>query len=191
MSATNRGAARAEGDFYETPSWTTAAILPQVPAEGLIFDAGAGTGAISRTLLASGIHPSRLMAAELDAGRAAECRKCGVETLEANFLAHSWAGVRTVIMNPPFNEALEFIEHAIRSVEPGGTVIALTRINWLGAQKRARFHVEHPSDVYVLPRRPSFTGGGGTDATEYCWMVWGPGRGNRWWILDLAAQRSS
>lgn len=22
-----------------------------------------------------------------------------------------------------------------------------------------------------------------SDATEYAWFVWGPGRGNRWWIL--------
>lgn len=54
--------------------------------------------------------------------------------------------------------------------------------------RRADFHRRHPSDVFVLPRRPSFTGGG-TDATEYAWFVWGPGRGNRWYVLTIDNQR--
>jgi hypothetical protein len=36
----------------------------------------------------------------------------------------------------------------------------------------------------VLPKRPSFTGGG-TDATEYAWMVWGPTRTGRLRILEV------
>jgi hypothetical protein len=26
-----------------------------------------------------------------------------------------------------------------------------------------------------------------SDMTEYAWFIWGPGRGNRWWILDEVA----
>ena len=48
-------------------------------------------------------------------------------------------------------------------------------MNFLGSQKRAAFMRAFPPDVYGLPRRPSFTGGG-TDATEYAWLVWTPER---------------
>lgn len=96
-----------------------------------------------------------------------------------------------IISNPPYAEAEKFVEHALTI---GTTCCFLLRLNWLASKKRAAFHRAHPSDVFVLPRRPSFTGGG-TDATEYAWFVWGPTnveeclnggrRGNRWHLLDV------
>jgi hypothetical protein len=50
MSAANRGAVRAPLDYYETPRWTVEAIEPHVPRDGVILDAGAGTGAIASVL---------------------------------------------------------------------------------------------------------------------------------------------
>jgi hypothetical protein len=79
---------------------------------------------------------------------------------------------------------MEFIERALREAPEDADVAFLLRLNFLGSQRRAAFHRSFPSDVYVLPRRPSFTGGG-TDATEYCWMVWGAERGGRWSILEI------
>jgi hypothetical protein len=38
-------------------------------------------------------------------------------------------------------------------------------------------------DVYVLSKRPSFSGNGKTDATAYAWFLFGPGRGGRWQVL--------
>lgn len=96
-----------------------------------------------------------------------------------------------VIANPPYSDAERFVEHALTI---GRTCCFLLRLNWLASKKRAAFHRAHPSDVFVLPRRPSFTNGG-TDATEYAWFVWGPTdveecrnggfRGNRWYLLDV------
>jgi len=74
-----------------------------------------------------------------------------------------------VITNPPFNQALDFVKGAMKD---GKIVVMLLRLNWLASQKRNRFLREHTPSVYVLPRRPSFTGGG-TDATDYAWFVWG------------------
>jgi hypothetical protein len=76
------------------------------------------------------------------------------------------------------------------SMDPDcGTAAFLLRLNWLGGQARAAWHRANPCDVYVLPRRPSFTGKG-TDATEYAWMVWGTGRGGRWSVLEVEGARS-
>lgn len=47
----------------------------------------------------------------------------------------------------------------------------LLRLNWLASQKRAFWLRKNTPSVYVLPKRPSFTGKG-TDATDYCWAVW-------------------
>jgi hypothetical protein len=92
-----------------------------------------------------------------------------------------WAA-DVIIMNPPYKLAMEFVEHAIESA---GVTVCLLRLAFLASQKRAAFWREHPADVYVLPKRPSFTGGG-TDSTDYAWFVWSPLQeaGNRWFILD-------
>jgi hypothetical protein len=85
-----------------------------------------------------------------------------------------------VITNPPYNQALEFVETSMRW---GRIVVMLLRLNWIASAKRHAFVRDHPPDVYVLPNRPSFTGKG-TDATEYAWFVWGMG-GGRIEVLDL------
>jgi hypothetical protein len=172
-------------DYYATPAWTTELILHLVPTEGIILEPSAGEGAIVGCLLAAGFSPALVLAVEMDADRAATCAKTGVKTIVGDFLAQDCPGTHSVVMNPPFSKAQEFIEHAIHVVQPSnGEVFCLLRLNFLEGQRRAAFHRQHPSDVYVLPRRPSFTGKG-TDATGYGWFVWGPGRGNRWFMLDV------
>ena len=48
----------------------------------------------------------------------------------------------------------------------------LLRINFLGSQKRYDFWQQFPPDgLYVLSKRPSFTGKG-TDSIDYAWFVW-------------------
>lgn len=81
----------------------------------------------------------------------------------------------TVITNPPYTLAQEFVEKALRDVEDGGEVIMLLRLNFLESKKRAEFWKQNPpSHIYVLTKRPSFTGKG-TDATGYGWFVWTKG----------------
>ena len=47
----------------------------------------------------------------------------------------------------------------------------LLRLNFLGSQERSDYLREHMPDIYVIPNRPSFTGGK-TDSIEYAWFVW-------------------
>jgi hypothetical protein len=171
-------------DYYATPAWTTNLILHMLPTEGIIMEPSAGEGAIVGCLLAAGWPPDMVRAVEIDPDRAAVCAKTGVKTIVGDFLGQDWPGTNCVLMNPPFSRAQEFIEHALHIVQPHhGMVVCLLRLNFLEGQKRAAFHGQYPSDVYVMPRRPSFTGKG-TDATGYGWFVWGPGFGNRWFMLD-------
>ena len=81
-----------------------------------------------------------------------------------------WDGkVDLILTNPPFSLAQEFITH---SLEKADTVFMLLRLNFLGSIKRHDWWVKNsPSALYVLSKRPSFTGSG-TDATDYAWFVW-------------------
>lgn len=72
------------------------------------------------------------------------------------------------IMNPPFSLSLAFVV-ACRRV--AATTVMLQRLNWLGPARAEWLRGNHP-DVYPLPKRPSFTGDGKTDASEYAWFVW-------------------
>lgn len=98
-------------------------------------------------------------------------------------------------------------------------MVFLLCLAWLSSLDRVAFHKKHPSDVYVLDRRPSFAASvkckarkkgceyremfpltatlpkqcprcaAGIDVTrndsaDYAWFCFGPGRGNRWWILE-------
>ena len=85
--------------------------------------------------------------------------------VDNSFIKHP----NVIITNPPFNHALEFIKKAIE-LEPE-YVCMLLRLNFLGSQERSDYLREHMPDIYVIPNRPSFTGGK-TDSIEYAWFVW-------------------
>jgi hypothetical protein len=178
---------RHEQDFYETPPWVTEAILPHLPAALSAFDPCAGRGAIMRVLRASKHRFVTTKGLEIDQARVDYCRsEAGgwLTVWQADSLTCDWERPHLIVMNPPFSLAQEFVEAAIVRVAMGGTVAALLRLGFLASKRRVALHRKHPADVYVLPRRPSFTGGG-TDSSEYAWLLWGPGRGGRWSVLDL------
>lgn len=185
MSATARnGTTRAASlDFYATPAWATRALVLDVGCPLSVFDPCAGTGAI----LAAIDGDAMRRGLELDEGRAQAARFAGLDVTTRDALDdRPWGDFGAVIMNPPFNRAQEFVERALAESR-GRRVAALLRLSWLAGLKRAAFHRRHPADVLVLPRRPSFTGGG-TDATDYAWFCWGwGGPGGHWRVLELAA----
>lgn len=78
-------------------------------------------------------------------------------------------GCDLILTNPPFGIAQEFIDHSIAHAQ---TVIMLLRINYLGSISRHEWWKQNaPTSLFVLSKRPSFTGMG-TDATDYAWYVW-------------------
>lgn len=189
MSATGRnreGRERVSGDVYETPGWCVRGIAHYLWTPGLLSGGGgvvldpcAGSGGVLREALA--FDPwVKVKGFEVDP---AIDRPPFGEWIVRDALAEgSWGRPALILTNPPYALAEAFIDRALSEVWEGGTVAMLLRLNYLGSQKRAEFHREHPSDVFVLSRRPSFRHGG-TDATEYAWFVWGAGRGSRWEIL--------
>lgn len=78
-----------------------------------------------------------------------------------------------IVTNPPYSLATEFIEKCWRLMNFHGQMWFLLRLDFLGSKDRyERIYTKiPPTDVWVLSKRPSFTGGG-TDQHNYGWFRW-------------------
>lgn len=188
MSVTGHGAktghVRHPDDWYATPAWATRAIMralrvPQTFCDpDTMIDPCCGDGAILD--VAAEMWPgARRMGVEIDRDRAAIAEGRGhVGPKHAVVCGDAlgplpWGSFfNIVITNPPYALAMEFVERSLREVAEGGLVVMLLRIAWLASQKRAPFLRANTPSIYVLPKRPSFTGKG-TDSADYAWFVWG------------------
>lgn len=160
MSATGITGVRDPDDYYETPAWAVEALLDRlvIPPTARILEPGCGTGAILK-VLRNRYPEAYLEGVELHPGRAERSRPFAdvihaVDFLRENpHLGHGDRRFDFSIGNPPFSLAAEFIA---RSLAIADVVCLLLRVNYLGSDKRAAFHREHPAHLDILPKRPSF-----------------------------------
>lgn len=178
MSSTKRGSIRANLDVYSTPAWAVHRILeamPELPRSGVWLDPCAGDGAIIKA--ARMLEPdTRWKAVELRP----ECQELleGIPdcvTLIGNYLDPELPIVghaSVVIMNPPYRLAQDFVVKALTMAKH---VVVLLRLNFLGSEVRSDFMRTWAPDVRVLPNRPKFQAGPGSDSIEYAWFSWDSG----------------
>ena len=179
MSSTNRGRARNTLDQYETPWEAVAPLLPHLPRSRFVLDPCCGTGAmVARAALALGALP---LGIEVDGTRPFVDGMTTVQVADA--LTVSWPASDLILTNPPYVLAVEFVLRGIREAARGTTVAMLLRLAFLASQARHALHAQHPADVFVLSKRPSFLASGASDSADYAWFVWGPGRGGLWRVL--------
>ena len=240
MSATGRSAAAGTGyerhpdDDFATPYWCTRAILPFLTTKGrsIALDPCCGSGAILDVLKEQTDMPWRNITRgiEINHDRYSRAKIRGHIVFREDTLSPDciWSddvnAVDVLVTNPPYSLALPIIQKAMPLAQHIDCAFLL-RINFLGSQERKAFHIANPSDLYPMPRRPSFVmsvsckkkrdcGWGVTipylptgelsapkptacstcsgpvttsssDATEYAWFVWGPGRTGRVKVLDV------
>lgn len=219
MSATNRGTVRREADYYPTDPRETAKVYhwlrrhDYVDRETPIVDPCAGQGAILKALREQG-HRGFLRGLELRTECAAELIKvqgtglgldcylvvgCDALDLARNATTDRLWRDETVITNPPFGLAREFVD---AWAKPAMLAAMLLPLSLLGSEERAEWWpTVRPAHVLVLSQRPSFVAvcegragakgcgktypkgkrgecdcGGkiadGTDAMTYAWFVW-------------------
>lgn len=170
MSAT-RQPVRDGHDVYNTPTWCTKLILPHLRQylrpgpQHLCLEPAAGDGAIVRELVEW-------------CGAAVDCYEIREEChlpLRAipdfglgrvNLVSiRDFLGVQpdsrladydVVMTNPPYNRALEFVQHSLDFIHVDGIVVMLLRLAFLEGQERTKWMRRHMPDVFVLPRRPCF-----------------------------------
>ena len=168
MSATGRSDVRRADDAYMTPPWCVRRLLDvwRPRPHTILVEPAVGTGNIVRTV--DSVYPG----CDWFTWDVREVAPIGSH-VRGSFLDHLCCDCRVsaVVTNPPYSLAEEFIRKA-RGLFPSADLAFLLRLNFLGSTKRLALwrDVGMPS-VYVLPNRPSFTGGG-TDSVEYAWFVW-------------------
>lgn len=183
MSAKNRGPKRGgAADYYPTPAWVTHALLDNVALPGgRWLEPCAGDGAIIRAVNERRtLHGWDAVDVGIDGGDAGGARVdnwlCGVDFTAVH--PRELGPLDLVITNPPYSIAADIIRHAFQFAP---VVVMLLRLNFLGSSRKRLDLLPSEShgmpDVYVLSKRPSFTGDGRTDASEYAWFVWGMGGG--------------
>jgi hypothetical protein len=196
VSSTGRGGIRLDSDAYETPGWVYDQFLPSLkgicPDPQTILEPGAGTGNLVRGLRKT-FPSAKILAVEIR-------EECGpfLGDADQRFLfdfenptaQHLFGTYDLVFGNPPFGgpkylpksqgggpnpnygQWLRFVQRGIDLLTPTGVLIFLLRMAVLEGTDRNPWMRMHVPDVYVLPKRPSFTGQG-NDSAAYAWMVWG------------------
>ncbi|GAB5387150.1 MAG: hypothetical protein Alpg2KO_01180 [Alphaproteobacteria bacterium] len=163
-------------DFYPTPPEPTHALLDFCEAHHLlptghdVWEPACGDGAMAEVLDQRGYQ---VMASDI--------RDTGYGTVQDFLTTEPIAGDLSIITNPPFVRAVEFITHALR-FRPTMLALLLKATYW-HSQKRARwFHQSQPDGGpfrpdYVLPIgwRVAFQPErGNSPPMDVAWYVWTP-----------------
>lgn len=176
-------------DAYFTPDWVVQLALREIvplvcPRPTTILEPGAGHGAFVKAL--RNCYPSSLITAvDIEPYEWSEASY----SLHGDFLTEQLGSFDLAIGNPPFSLAMPFIT---RCLSVSRTTVLLLRQGFLSSAKRNTFFRMHvPSDVFILPNRPSFDGQN-SDSSDYCFVCWGrSGQGTRlhWLSTVPIAQR--
>lgn len=170
---------RRPGDYYPTPAGVCRAAVRWLaatgPIPGAVLEPSAGTGAWCRAVREQWGPLVHITAVEPDYDQPVcdEHYRCTLETFvglrEVHVAKQRWP---LIIGNPPYSLAQEHVELCLPMLASGGRLAFLLRLAFLEGQSRRKWWPAHrPSDVLVLPRRPSFTGGK-TDSAAYALIVW-------------------
>lgn len=175
---------RREGDRYYTPRSAAAEMLREIAplltetTYGIVVDPACGRGARldAAAMELPNYHWMERVGYETDPQAAAYVRKHPHSVIEGDFLnLTSGPVVDLFIANPPYSLAQQFVEKMLDERSPYTIVACLLRLGFLASQKRHDWwQARKPSALRVLSARPSFTGDGKTDATEYAWYIWLP-----------------
>lgn len=162
MSQRDSGYERIERDLYETPAWATQALVPHLPAYvKSVYEPAAGSGKMVRALGDAGYV---VYADDIAAG--------GRDFLQCPGPLSVWA----IITNPPYAQAVEFIEQALLLMRPvPGLVAMLLRTDFDHAKTRQHFFsgCEAFSKKVVLTKRIKwFEDSKGQPSFNHAWFIW-------------------
>jgi len=168
-------------DLYETPPEAVRALLEVESITGPIWECAAGRGAIVRVLREAG---HEVTGSDLVDYGSPDSRG-GVDFLKEH---HAPDGVQTVLTNPPYRFAGEFVRHALGLVPH---VVMLVRLAFLESQRRSdilddgRLARVYPfKNRLPMMHRDGWEGPKASNSMAFAWLVWdadhrGPWTGKR------------
>ncbi len=154
---------RRKDDFYPTPPEATRALLPLIahwPKH--VWEPACGDGAIARELECAGYVVEATDLVYRGFGRG-----------DVDFLKEQRAIRRTVITNPPFKLAGEFIHHAY-DLDVRYMALLLKMTFWNAASRLKAWRRFPPAAVHPLTWRLDFDGRG-APTMDCMWCLWEPG----------------
>lgn len=161
MSQRESGYARIERDAYETPEWVTNALVCNLDYQGAIWEPACGSGKMVNALR---VDFTSVYGSDIATGY--DFLKVPVLPLRE---------FRAIITNPPYALAQEFIEHALKLLEPMGVVAMLLRTDFDHAKTRQHLFGECKqfAKKLVLTRRIVwFDGPKAAPSFNHAWYIW-------------------
>lgn len=164
------GFERVEGDRYFTEHWVTKALLARVRFRGLIWEPAAGRGDMADVLHAAGYE---VMCSDI-AGASLGCKSAA----ESDFLTHTSPGdgVFSIVTNPPYVHAEEFIVQALKLTRRASGMVAMLLRNEYdcAATRRYLFEQEPFAQKLVLTKRPKWSEAEpkASPRHNFSWYLW-------------------
>ena len=156
-----------DAEFFPTQAWATEGLLARVKFSNPVWEPAAGDGAMADVLVKRGY-----------AVLASDLRDRGNPSVQSgvDFLTVPKVTVGSVVTNPPFSLAEEFISKALACAEQ--RVAMLLRLAFLEGQRRRTLWESTPLEqVLVFSKRVSFRRGLdvneiGNGKIAFAWFVW-------------------
>jgi hypothetical protein len=160
---------RQKDDWYPTPPAATKALLDVEGFGHEIWEPACGDGAISKLLDDWGFRSISTDLNDYNYG------KSGVD-----FLLESQRLADSIITNPPYKLATEFIHHAITlGVNKHAWLLRLSFLEGIARHKRL-YQLFPPARVWVFSKRLTIWRGdqevNGSGTTAYAWFIWERGK---------------
>lgn len=160
---------RADEDFYATDPRATELLCDIEQFDMDILEPCCGKGHIAKVLKS---HGYRVAARDLvDRGYGDEH---GIDFLSDN---RKWHG--SLVTNPPYNMAQQFVEHALDIVDEGAKVAMFLKLTFAeGKARKILFKKNPPIRIWVSSSRLECGKNGEFGAGSaicYCWWIWEKG----------------
>ena len=160
-------------DFYATEPRAAALLLELEEFDKNIWECACGQGDLSKVFEAAGY---KVLSTDLV--------DRGYGTGGVDFLKCTDVFDGSIITNPPYKYAQEFVEKALELVPDGHKVAMFLKLQFLeGKARRELFKKYPPKTIYVASGRllcakngdfEAMKAGGGS-AVAYCWYIWQKG----------------
>ena len=163
---------RQQHDYYATEPKAMELLLAEESFHSVIWECACGEGHLSKVLEEHGFEviSTDLIYRGFGDPEPLDFLKNTLENFEGD-----------IITNPPYKYALEFVEQALNSVQPGRKVAMFLKLTFLEGQKRKDFFLHNPpKTIYVSSSRLMCAMNGefekcSSRAVAYAWFVWEKG----------------
>nr|DAW09326.1 MAG TPA: adenine-specific methyltransferase [Caudoviricetes sp.] len=163
------GADREQHDFYATEPKAVELLLEEEQFQQNILEPCCGLNHITNVLRENGYQVTT--SDFIDRGVGAEVK---------DFFDYTcWNG--DIVTNPPYSQALNFVEHSLNIIEDGCKVAMFLKIQFLEGKKRKEFFKNYPPKyIYVASGRLRCAKNGEFESYKsspvcYAWFIWEKG----------------